>query len=71
MAELLVLAAVIAALLAERAVSERRHALERRTLTNACMARHPGEFIALERTDNRAPRQPRVERTDDDPVIGL
>lgn len=68
---LLAFVILIAALLAERTTAERRHVAERKTLTNALMARHPGEFIALQRTDDRAPRAPRVERTDDAPVIGL
>ena len=68
---LLAQVAVIAALLIERTFAERRHGAERKTLTNALMARHPGEFIALQRTDDRAPRTPRVDRTDDAPVIGL
>ena len=70
-AALLALVLVVAALLVERTVAERRHVAERKTLTNALMARHPGEYIALQRTDDRAPRTPRVERTDDAPVIGL
>ena len=71
MAEVIVLAAVIASLLAERAVAERRHTAERKTLTNALMARHPGEFLALQRDERPATRQTRVEHTTDSPVIGL
>lgn len=68
----LALAAVVIALLAERFLAERRHGRERQALTNAVVARHPGELIALQRATEPTPRPrdrdgERVDRT----VIGL
>lgn len=51
----LILMAVIVVLLVERIMAENRHARERKTLTNAVLARHAGDFAALE----REPRPPR------------
>lgn len=56
----LIVVAVLAVV--ERVWRERAHAAERQRLTNAVVAKHGGELIALDRSDSRRPAPVNQER---------
>ncbi len=66
-----ILGLVIAALLVERYFSNRAQAAERVRLTNALVAKTPGELVALNRDPVTVPREPRPMPDGFDGQIGL